>query len=166
MLYRKSASQAGSYASPWSGFGGASTVYPSACRRWMTPSQLALLAHAPCTSTMVGLGPPPAPAGAPVWADAIWLSGMTRPAMATITAAIMSRSLPGGAIRVMFTEVSFPGVPSGVAHGLSLERGGGYPQAYCTCVGKRPKEESGFRRCRGLSLACRRGRSRRVAGGG
>src|SRR5580700_5690129 len=109
MLCRKSASQAGSYASPWRGFGGASTVYPSACRRWMTPSQLALLAHAPCTSTMVGLGPPPASA---VPADAIWLSGMTKPAMATITAAIMSRSLPGRVIRAVFTEVSFPGVPS------------------------------------------------------
>jgi hypothetical protein len=36
---------------------------------------------------------------------------MTRPAMATITAAILSRSLPGGAIRVMVTEVFFPGVP-------------------------------------------------------
>ena len=35
---------------------------------------------------------------------------MTKPAMATMTAAIMSRSLPGFAIRVMFTEV-FPGVP-------------------------------------------------------
>jgi hypothetical protein len=27
----------------------------------------------------------------------------------------MSRSLPGGAIRVMFTEVSFPGVPGACA---------------------------------------------------
>jgi hypothetical protein len=31
--------------------------------------------------------------------------------MATIAAAIMSRSLLGCAIRVMFTDVSFPGVP-------------------------------------------------------
>ena len=78
----------------------------------MTPSQLLVSAHAPCTSTMVGLGPSPAAAASAVRADAIWLSGMTKPAMATITAAIMSRSLPGCAIRVMFTEVSFPGVPS------------------------------------------------------
>jgi hypothetical protein len=61
---------------------------------------------------MVGLGPSPAAAASAVRADAIWLSGMTKPAMATITAAIISRSLFGGAIRVMFTEVSFPGVPS------------------------------------------------------
>src|SRR4029077_18127092 len=40
---------------------------------------------------------------------------MTKPAMATMTAAIMSRSLPGCAIRVMFTEVSFPGVPGACA---------------------------------------------------
>src|SRR5260370_39678373 len=61
---------------------------------------------------MLGLGPSPAAAASAVRADAIWLSGMTKPAMATMTAAIMSRSLPGCAIRVMFTEVSFPGVPS------------------------------------------------------
>jgi hypothetical protein len=72
----------------------------------MTPSQLLVSAHAPCTSTMVGFGPSPAAAALAVLADAIWLSGMTKPAMATITAAIMSRSLPGRAIRMMFTEVS------------------------------------------------------------
>jgi hypothetical protein len=59
---------------------------------------------------MLGLGPSPAAAASAVRADAIWLSGMTKQAMATITAAIMSRSLPGCAIRVMFTEVSFPDV--------------------------------------------------------
>src|SRR6202042_1438861 len=78
----------------------------------MTPSQLLVSAHAPCTSTMVGLGPSPAAAASAVRADALWLSGMTKPAMATITAAIMSRSLPGRVIRAVFTEVSFPGVPS------------------------------------------------------
>src|ERR1700691_2846454 len=76
----------------------------------MTPSQLPLSAHAPCTSTMLGLAPPPAaaaPAVPAVPADAVWLSAATKPAMATITAAIMSRSLPSHATRVMFTEVSF-----------------------------------------------------------
>jgi hypothetical protein len=72
----------------------------------MTPSQLLVSAHAPCTSTMLGLGPSPAAAASVVRADAIWLSGMAKPAMATMTAAIMSRSLPGCATRVMFTEVS------------------------------------------------------------
>src|SRR5271170_2990542 len=77
----------------------------------MTPSQLLVSAHAPCTSTMVGLAPPLVAAASTVRADAIWLSGMAKLAMATITAAMMSRSLTGCAIRVMFTEVSFPGVP-------------------------------------------------------
>jgi hypothetical protein len=36
---------------------------------------------------------------------------MTRPAMATIAAAMMSRSLPGCAVRMMFTEIFFPGGP-------------------------------------------------------
>ena len=78
----------------------------------MTPSQLLVSAHAPCTSTMVGLGPSPAAAASAVRAYAIWLTGMTKPAMATMTAAMMSHSLPGCAIRAMFTEVSFPGVPT------------------------------------------------------
>jgi hypothetical protein len=74
---------------------------------------------------MLGFGPSPAAAASALRAGAIWLSGMTKPAMATITAATMSRSLPGRAIRVMFTEVSYRrGVTS---HGLSLllGRGGG-----------------------------------------
>src|SRR5580700_5614389 len=78
----------------------------------MTPSQLLVSAHAPCTSTMVGFAPSPAAAALAVPADAIWLSGMTKPAMATITAAIMSRSLPSCVIRAVFTEVSFSGVSS------------------------------------------------------
>jgi hypothetical protein len=39
-------------------------------------------------------------------ADPIWLNGITNPATATITAAIMTRSQPGRAIRVMFTDFS------------------------------------------------------------
>jgi hypothetical protein len=61
------------------------------------------------------LAPPSAAAGSVARADAIWLSGMTKPAMATITAGIISRGLRGCAIRVIFTEISwdvFPGVPS------------------------------------------------------
>jgi hypothetical protein len=57
---------------------------------------------------MLGLGWLPAAAASAVGADAIWLSGTTKLAMATTTAAIIS--LAGCAIRVMFTEVSFPGV--------------------------------------------------------
>jgi hypothetical protein len=34
-------------------------------------------------------------AASAVWADAIWLSGMIKPAMATITAAMMSRRPAG-----------------------------------------------------------------------
>jgi hypothetical protein len=55
---------------------------------------------------MLGLGPLPAAAAASaVRAEAIWLSGMAKLAMATIAAAIMSRSLTRRAIRVIFTEV-------------------------------------------------------------
>ena len=38
------------------GFGGTSTVYPAACKRVTTSSQLEPSAHAPCSNTMVGLG--------------------------------------------------------------------------------------------------------------
>jgi hypothetical protein len=91
----------------------------------MTPSQLLVSAHAPCTSTMLGLGLSPVPAARAVRADATWLSGMSKPAMATIAAARTSRSLPGWAIRVMFTEVSFPGVPGARADArlCGLQRG-------------------------------------------
>ena len=41
---------------PRSGLGAASTVYPSACSCSTTAFQLELSAHAPCTSTIVGLG--------------------------------------------------------------------------------------------------------------
>jgi hypothetical protein len=51
---------------------------------------------------MVGFGPSPAAAALAVLADAIWLSGITKPTMATITVAMMSRNLPGCAIRGMF----------------------------------------------------------------
>jgi hypothetical protein len=59
---------------------------------------------------MLGLGWLLAAAASAVGADAIWLSGTTKLAMATTTAAIISRSLAGCAIRVMFTEDSFLGV--------------------------------------------------------
>src|SRR5690349_20396952 len=76
----------------------------------MTPCQLLVSAHATCTRTTRGLGPPAAAAAPAAWADATWQSGMSKPAMATITAAVTSRSLFGCAIRVMVTEVSFPDV--------------------------------------------------------
>ena len=73
----------------------------------MTPFQLLLLAHAPCSSTMVGLGPPPAPAGLPVRAEANWLTGMTSPAMAATAAMTIRRSRRTGVIAVMFMKI-FP----------------------------------------------------------
>ena len=57
MVPRKSFRVAVSYFRPCSGSGGAYTVYPSCCRRWTTPFQLPESAHAPCSSTIVGLGP-------------------------------------------------------------------------------------------------------------
>jgi hypothetical protein len=47
---------------------------------------------------------------------------MTKPAMATITAEIMNRSLPGCAIRVMFTKVSLGPVPGNLARVESASR--------------------------------------------
>ena len=72
----------------------------------MTPSQLLVSAHAPCTSTMVGLGPSPAAAASAVRADAIWLSGMTSPAMATTAATAIRRIRCSGTILMTFTMFS------------------------------------------------------------
>src|ERR1700746_554460 len=73
----------------------------------MTASQLAVLAQAPCSSTMVGLGPPLGTARAVAWAEAIWLRGRIRAAAAT--ARTMRRSLAWRAARTMFTVISFSG---------------------------------------------------------
>src|SRR5579859_1472956 len=51
----------------------------------MTPFQLAVLAQAPCSSTMAGLGPLPGTARAVVWAEAIWLRETIRAAMVTVS---------------------------------------------------------------------------------
>src|SRR5438477_11461234 len=56
---------------------------------------------------MLGYGPSPARAASAVRADAIGLSGMTKPAMATMTAATTSRRLAGCVTRVMFIEGPF-----------------------------------------------------------
>src|ERR1700733_11489909 len=74
----------------------------------MTPSQLAVLAQAPCSSTIVGLGPASA-ARVVVWAEAVWLSGMTRAAVAMTRAEIMRGSLARRAVQAMFTVISFSG---------------------------------------------------------
>ena len=47
-------------------------------------SRAAVLAQAPCSSTMVGLGPVATAARVTVWAEAVWLRGMTRAAMAAV----------------------------------------------------------------------------------
>src|SRR5690348_13213070 len=75
----------------------------------MTAYQLAVLAQAPCSSTMAGLGPPLAAARVVAWAEAIWLRGMIKAAMATARAAIMRRSLARCAARTMFIVISFSG---------------------------------------------------------
>src|ERR1700733_15016524 len=54
IVFSKSAIVAASPFRLWSGLGGASTAYPSACRRSITPLQAALFAHAPLTKTTVG----------------------------------------------------------------------------------------------------------------
>src|ERR1700733_3945222 len=80
----------------------------------MTAAQLAVLAQAPCSRTMAGLGPPLAAARGVVWAEAIWLSGMTRAAMATARAGRMRRSLTRRVARAMFTVISISGEMPGV----------------------------------------------------
>src|SRR5580658_2874002 len=112
----------------------------------MTASQLAVLAQAPCSSTMVGLGPPLGTARAVGWAEAIWLKGMIRAAMARARAGMMRRSLAWRAARAMFTVSSLSGDaerPFGRIRGANgqvpgstvrQETGSGYPQRHCTSV--------------------------------
>src|ERR1700744_3299108 len=94
----------------------------------MTAAQLAVLAQAPCSSTMDGLGPPLAAARVVGWAEAIWLSGMTRAAMATARAGRMRRGLTCRACRAMFTVISVSGEMPGVR---SVARGGINGQVPC-----------------------------------
>src|SRR5271165_2971223 len=75
----------------------------------MTASQLPVLAQAPCSSTMVGLGPPLGAARVVAWAEAIWLRGMIRAAMAAARAGTMRRRLAWRAAWAMFTMSSFSG---------------------------------------------------------
>src|ERR1700733_4411836 len=71
----------------------------------MTPFQLLVSAQAPCSSTMVGLGPSLTAARVAVWAEAVWLRGMIKAAMAMTSAGITRRSLPRCAVRAMFTAI-------------------------------------------------------------
>src|ERR1700746_1431251 len=114
----------------------------------MTASQLAVLAQAPCSSTMVGLGPPLVTARVVAWAEAVWLRGMIRAAVVTARAraGMMRRSLAWRAARTMFTVISFSGGagrPFGRIRGVNRqvpcstvrqEAGSGYPQRHCTSV--------------------------------
>src|ERR1700722_19613001 len=112
----------------------------------MTPLQLAVLAQAPCSSTMAGLGPLPATARVVVWAEAIWLTETTRAAMATASAGMMRRNLAWRAVRAMFTVSSLSGDagrPFGRIRGdnrrfpastLRQETSVGYPQRHCSSV--------------------------------
>src|SRR5689334_5235980 len=71
----------------------------------MTPFQLLVSAQAPCSSTMVGLGPPLAAPRVVVRAEAVWLRGMIRAAMTMTNAGITRRSLARFAVRAMFTVI-------------------------------------------------------------
>src|SRR5258708_40263234 len=73
----------------------------------MTAAQLGVLAQAPCSSTMLGLGPALAAARVGAWAEATWLRGMTRAAMAAARTGMTTRSLTCRAARAMFTVISF-----------------------------------------------------------
>src|ERR1700730_2304361 len=113
----------------------------------MTPFQLLVSAQAPCSSTMVGLGPLLAAARVVAWAEAVWLRGMIRAAMAKASAGIMRRSLARRAVRAMITVISFSGGaqrPFGRI-GKALRESplfrlcgrklaAGYPERYCTSV--------------------------------
>src|SRR5258708_28907895 len=67
---RKSATLAASLVRPRSGLATARTTYPSRCSRSISPLQLAALAQAPCTKTIVGFTVHPAAgAGAASTAD-------------------------------------------------------------------------------------------------
>src|SRR5579859_7346603 len=112
----------------------------------MTAFQLAVLAQAPCSSTMAGLGPLAGTARAVVWAEAIWLRGMIRAAMATARAGMMRRGLAWRAARAMFTVSSLSGdaerafgrmrgvnrqVPDSTVPQETIV---GYPQRHCSSV--------------------------------
>src|SRR6266567_2660777 len=72
----------------------------------MTPSQLEPSAHAPCSSTMVGLGPPPLAAVAKAApAGAIWLAETSSPATARTTAISTIRILERRMLWMMSTAV-------------------------------------------------------------
>src|SRR5579859_3090670 len=75
----------------------------------MTAAQLAVLAQAPCSSTMVGLGSSPRTARVVAWAEVIWLRGMIRAAMARARAGMIRRSLAWRAARAMFTVSTLSG---------------------------------------------------------
>src|ERR1700722_6303582 len=113
----------------------------------MTPFQLLVSAQAPCSSTIVGLGPSLAASRFVVWAEAVWLRGMIRAAMAATSAGITRRSLTRCAVRAMFTAVSpcpdDAERPFGRKRGVQgrtlfrtvrREAGSGYQERYCTSV--------------------------------
>src|SRR5580704_12145770 len=78
----------------------------------MTPFQLLVSAQAPCSRTMVGLGPALAATRLVVRAEAVWLSGMIRAAVAITKAEIIRASLARRAVLAVFTVISFSGGPS------------------------------------------------------
>ncbi len=65
----------------------AGTIGTEAARR----AEGSASAHAPCSSTIVGLGPGCSRCAVLVWADAAWLAEMSSPAMVTAAAVTMTR---------------------------------------------------------------------------
>src|SRR5271170_2987690 len=73
----------------------------------MTAFQLEPSAQEPCSSTIVGLGPPLQAAREVVaCAEGSWLAAVASAAVARITAITMTRSLVSCAARVMFMSLS------------------------------------------------------------
>src|ERR1700678_1383868 len=67
----------------------------------MTASQLEASAQAPCSSTIVGLGPPPPALVVVAPAEGSWLAVTASPVIARMTAIITRRSLAGWGNRAM-----------------------------------------------------------------
>src|SRR3984957_19998296 len=113
----------------------------------MTPFQLLGSAQAPGSSPVGGLGPSLAASRFVVWAEAVWLRGMIRAAMAATSAGITRLGLTRCAVRAMFTAVSpcpddaeRPFARKRGVQGRTLfrtvrrEAGSGYQERYCTSV--------------------------------
>src|SRR5205807_4990146 len=104
MVDRKSLTSSASLVRPRRGLSMARTTYPSRCRLSTSPFQLEASAHAPCTSTMVGLGaacaapysgaPPPGELPGLAAADGLQAARAAAPAKSAGTARTAPRRRP------------------------------------------------------------------------